>query len=378
LVAIEYVNAPIPYPNAPALETRTGAWLRDVAQPGAVMYHPLEVAGAATTPFMVESLIHRRPIVNGYSGLRPAFYDGLTQTMTQFPSLETVKALDDLGVRFVVSRTPLIVAPPLPLLERARFDDGIVYEIQWTEAASASLAAEGASADPLPALGPLPFAIGETAVYSIVWATGPLSIPAGTATFRVEPGKHGGRFQFTVSAKTAPWVSRFFEADDRFESAVDDALRPIVVDQRIREGSRNVDRRVTFDRRGQAVRLKQGVATEVAVPATPDALDPISTIFYLRALALPADDTIRLPVNDWGRNVQVTVPPGQIETIDMDGVSVDAIRLEPRVIKRDREPAHYRLTLWLSRDERRVPLIMTVDGLSGVGSVRMELESFVR
>ena len=114
------------------------------------------------------------------------------------------------------------------------------------------------------------------------------------------------------------------------------------------------------------------------MPATPDALDPISTIYYLRALALPADDTVRLPVNDWGRNVQLTVPPGVIEPVDVDGASVDAIRLEPRVLKRDRQPAAYRLTLWLSRDERRIPLVMTVDGLAGVGSVRMELESFVR
>ena len=376
LVAVEYINAPIAYVEAPNLETRTGAWLRDAPEPGAVMYQPLEVSGPATTPFMVESLIHRRPIVNGYSGLRPAFYDGLTQTMTQFPSLETIKALDDLGVRFVVSRAPMTMAAELPIVERARFDDGVIYEIRWTDAASASLAAESAKAAPLPALGPVPFAVGETAVYSIVWSTGPVSIPAGTATFRVEPGKQGGRFQFSVSATTAKWVSRFFEADDRFESVVDDLLRPIVLNQRIREGSRSVDRHVTFDRRDQVVRLKQGDTAEIAVPAAPDSLDPISAIYYLRAVALPVDGTIRLPVNDWGRNVSVTVPPGQPEVIEVDGARVEAIRIAPSVAKRDSQPALYRLTMWLSRDARRIPLVMTVDGLAGVGSVRMELESF--
>jgi hypothetical protein len=376
LVALECLNAPLPYVDAPRLDTRVGEWLRDAPEPGAVMYQPIAVDAATTTPFMVQSLIHGRPIVNGYSGLRPAFYSGLAQTMTQFPSVETVKALDDLDVRFVVTREPL-ASTDLPLVERARFDDGVIYEIRWTPEAVAAMAASDARPRPLPGLGSLPFSIGETATYSIVWASGPLSLPAGHATFRVAEGRNGARLHLSVAATTASWVSRFFEADDRFESFVDEALRPSVFEQHLHEGSRRVDRRVTFDRPARTVRLQQGDAAAIALPAAPNALDPVSAFYYVRALPLDAGTTVRLPVTDWGRDLTVSVQPGVVETIAVGGTKVEALRVEPRVSKPDDQSAGYRLTVWISRDARRIPLVMTVDGLAGVGSIRLELESYV-
>jgi hypothetical protein len=222
----------------------------------------------------------------------------------------------------------------------------------------------------------VPFKVGETAEYSIEWTTGPLSIPAGYATFRVEPGNNGSHLQLSVAARTAAWVSHFFEADDLFKSSVDQLLRPVQFDQRLREGSKNADRRMTFDREAGVVRLKQGDALEIAVPAAPDALDPLTTIYYLRTLAFAGNDELRLPVNDWGRDVSVVVLPGPIEAVDTVEGQAAALRLEPRVTKRDGQPAGYRLTLWLSRDARRIPLVMSVDGLAGVGSIRFELQSF--
>ena len=59
---------------------------------------------------MVQSLEHRRRIVNGYSGQRPSFYGPLVEALNTFPSAEALLALHDSGVRFVV--TPAPVAPP--------------------------------------------------------------------------------------------------------------------------------------------------------------------------------------------------------------------------------------------------------------------------
>ena len=370
LVAVEYLNAPLPYVSAPPLETSTAAWLRNAPERGAVMYQPLTTAASVTTPFMVQSLVHRRPLLNGYSGLRPAYYDGLAQAMAAFPSPETIQALDNLDVRFVVTPAPLDIRD-LPLVERARFDDGVVYEVQGQPAAGSNRA--GPRLSTLPPLGALPFAAGETAVYSVVWTTGPLAIPAARVTFQVNKGQHGAKFDLSAHGTTAPWVSRFFEADDRFASSVDEALRPLTVEQRLREGSRSVDRRATFDRASGVVRLQQGL-TNVAVPASPDALDPIAAFYYLRAVH---DALLQMSVNDWGREISVTVPPGVPATITVGGVTVETIRLDPHLVKRSRQPVSYRLTVCLSRDSRRVPILMTIDGLVGVGSVRFELESFV-
>ncbi len=101
------------------MSTMTGRWLKQAPQPGAVVYLPLTI-DSANTPFMVESLEHRRPIVNGYSGQRPAFYSALVDTLHDFPSADALWSLKDLDVRFIVTSEP-IAAPSPALVERANF-----------------------------------------------------------------------------------------------------------------------------------------------------------------------------------------------------------------------------------------------------------------
>ena len=72
---------------------------------GAVAILPLGL-DIDSTPAMVQSLEHRRPIVNGYSGQRPAFYGPLVDAINTFPSADALAALHDSGVRFVVTPAP--------------------------------------------------------------------------------------------------------------------------------------------------------------------------------------------------------------------------------------------------------------------------------
>src|SRR5262249_38100848 len=64
LVLIEYANRPLALVDAPPLSTPAGQWLSQSRTPGAVLYLPLTI-DIENTPFMVESLEHGRPIVNG-------------------------------------------------------------------------------------------------------------------------------------------------------------------------------------------------------------------------------------------------------------------------------------------------------------------------
>ena len=111
LLAVEYANRPFAYTDTPAMSTMTGRWLKQAPQPGAVVYLPLTIDNA-NTPFMVESLEHRRPIVNGYSGQRPAFYSALVDTLSDFPSADALWSLHDLDVRFIVTSEPIAAAEP--------------------------------------------------------------------------------------------------------------------------------------------------------------------------------------------------------------------------------------------------------------------------
>lgn len=54
------------------------------------------------SPYMVNSTLHWKPMLNGYSGFRPATYDRAYQAMQGFPSDSSLIALHELGVTHVV------------------------------------------------------------------------------------------------------------------------------------------------------------------------------------------------------------------------------------------------------------------------------------
>lgn len=371
LVALECANAPLPLVAAPVIETPVGRWLRDAPEAGAVAYLPLELDPASNTTFMLESLAHGRPIVNGYSGVTPSLFVALIDTMKEFPSAASVKTLLDLHVPFVVTAEP-ITAGDLPILERARFQNRVIYEVRDSPELDSKLVLPDAPALPDPES--IPFRVGEEAIYSVVWASGPVAVPAGQIVIQVREGSAGARYQLEATGTTADWVSRFFEANDRFVSNVDERLRPLSFEQHLREGRRQIDRRVVFDRAARVARLSQGEGPELSVPVPLDTLDPLSLLFYVRSRSLTPGSTLRVPLNDARRNYSVDVRVVGVESIVHDNVLTQALRVEPEV-RRPEGAIAFRLIVWFSRDAAGVPLAMDVSGLAGVGSVKLRLES---
>ena len=254
LTLFEYLHAPLPSVDPPPQHTAEGDWLAHAPAAGAVLYLPL-YADKRNTPVMVASLEHGRPIVNGHSGSRPPFFLALVDSMQQFPSADSLLTLRDLAVRYVVSRSPIAASAPSPLVERARFPGAVIYELVWTPALEAALAHVDTTALPDP--GPVPFHRGERATYDITWETAPAGVhlSAGTLTIGAQSGSstlvpcatensnaHSGIYHMAALAQTAAWVSRFFEAQDCFAAWSDAAWRPVVTEQRRREGRRSTDR----------------------------------------------------------------------------------------------------------------------------------------
>ncbi|MSO56778.1 MAG: DUF3108 domain-containing protein [Acidobacteria bacterium] len=371
LLAIEYANAPIRYVPAPQMQTSAGQWLRAHGESGAVVYLPLELDPASNTTVMVQSLTHGRPIVNGYSGERPSFFTALVDTMTRFPSAESLRTLLDLKVRFVVAPAP-VSAGDLPMVETARFGDGVIYEIHDEPGLDSTLALPETS--PLPEFVSIPFSIGEKAIYSVVWTRGPVSLPAGEIALEVRPGQNGARYELAASGTTAEWVSTVFRADDRFISQGDERLRSFPFEQHLKEGRRQIDKRAVFDRAARVVRLQQGSGPEVSVPISPDVLDPLAVFYYARTLPMTPGSAVRIPMNDSNRNLIVDLQVGGIETIFYKGVQTEAIRTHPR-IRRAEGPSAAQLTIWYGRDEAKMPLRAEISGLVWVAAVRLELES---
>ena len=377
LMAIEYLNAPLPLVPAPPRHTAIGQWLAHDPTPGAVLYLPIG-ADVDETRYMVQSLEHWRPIVNGYSGQSPAFFAAVVEGLAGFPSPAGLAMLRELDVRFVVSPTPVAGAgnTQMPLIERARFGEGVVYQVEWTPEAIAALGDRMSQPPPLP--GTVPFMAGESATYAIHWDSGPVNLSAGTAHLAVLEGAPGAsRWRFEARAATDTWVSRFFQARDRFTTVADDVLRPLEHAREIREDGRDLNRTYIYDRDAGNIRVGESrdaalAPDAVILPLGPvDSRDAMTALYYVRTLALSRGSMVSVPINEAGTAYLLQVWGAEPETIDHRGRPTPAIRLEPRLMRQTERRPRVTMTVWLSSDARRVPLRAIID--AGFGRVRAEL-----
>jgi hypothetical protein len=371
IIALEYGNGTINYPAAPQLTSNAGRWIRDQPGTGAVICLPMNVF-AGNTACMLQSLEHGRPVVNGYSGVRPLFFEALVDAMSGAPNPESLLAMHDLGVEYVVSDRPLAIEAGLEgaLVERASFSDQHVYRVQWSPTIESALRAASEVLPPAP--GPAPFASGESATYRVWWAGGPLNLPAGDATIAVAPPRASESFRFVVSAGTAPWVSRFYKVTATLETTATDRLLPLEYRETIDEGTRRIDRHVDFDSARREVRITSG-GTSITLPLGAESRDPLSALFYLRTLPLGEGARFLVPISDNGRRMSLEVSKTRPETVVVNGQPWPALKLEPRLSERiDRGPLT--VTAWISADERRIPLLVEVS--AGFGSVRLELVDY--
>jgi uncharacterized membrane protein YhaH (DUF805 family) len=372
LLCLEYANAPLPLAPAPPARTAVGQWLATQPPAGAVLHLPIGV-GTDNTLYMVQSLEHWRPIVNGYSGQRPTFFMSLVESLADLPSPTAFAMLREIDVRLVVSPSPVGGAghPRSPLVERARLNEGVIYELRWTPEAIAAL--DERTAPPPPAAGSPPFTAGEVIVYDVYWDGGPLDIPAGTATMVVVNGHPGAsRWEFETRAESADWMATFFQARDRFTTITDGELLPLAHTREIREGRRQVERRYVYDRAANLVHTQQ-----MALPlGAPTSRDAFSALYYVRTLPLAPGTIVTVPLHEAGASLLLQVSVADTETIEQRGRSIRALRLEPRVMRRLERQRPVSITLWLSTDVHRIPLRALVD--AGFGRIRLELKEHRR
>ena len=197
--------------------TASASGLRASLVPGAVAILPLGL-DIDSTPAMVQSLEHHRPIVNGYSGQRPAFYGPLVEAIDTFPSRDALAALHDSRVRFVVTPAPVApIAPSHLTARRARqIPERTIYELRWTPELETRLAAT-TTIEPPAAWRRFRFTSASLREYRVDWGGAGVSLSAGEISIAVEPPA----YRLVVNGHDAPWVAKFFEAQDVFATQAD-------------------------------------------------------------------------------------------------------------------------------------------------------------
>jgi hypothetical protein len=118
LVNVEALRAPVGWYRFEGVPAVYDALAAD---PSAVLIElpfPLPQQWFMNTPYMVNSTRHWRPMVNGYSGFRPASYERSSQAIEYFPQDQSLIALHALGVTHIVVHRAAYVAGA----GQARFD----------------------------------------------------------------------------------------------------------------------------------------------------------------------------------------------------------------------------------------------------------------
>lgn len=216
------------------------------------------------------------------------------------------------------------------------------------------------------------FRAGERLVFDVRYSF----IKAGVAVMSIPKvdtlfGRACYQILFTVNS--TPSFSWFYRVEDRYESFLDTSgLFPWKFTQRIREGKYERDFAAVFDQRNNIALTSEG-----NYPIPPYVHDIVSAFYFARTLdysnSRPGekvylqnfykDTTYPLGIKFLGR-----------QRIEVDAGTFDCVIIEPLIKEGGLFKSEGRVLLWLSDDERKIPVKASTKVM--IGSIDSELREY--
>ena len=219
----------------------------------------------------------------------------------------------------------------------------------------------------------LPFQVGERLVYRIYW--GPFAV--GHASLEVEGVEdvNGHEcYHLVARARTSGLAELLYPIDNTTESWFD---KKQLFTRRYREnrieGDHRRNREVWYDYDHGFLSVTNLVnSTSQQFPLTQPVQDVISTLYFMRTLPMALDEKNQFVVNSSDKNYDVTLKPDLRKRLSLRGVGkVPALRIEPDPPLKIVSSNKGRMWLWVSDDERRLPLVLA--STMKIGSAKLVL-----
>ena len=249
-----------------------------------------------------------------------------------------------------------------------------VWTIALTAERDQPRARPGRPAPSAPAERRVPFGPGEVLEYDVSWSS---LMTAGTATISVRAKRRSyDSVAYYIVAEGRPvsvlasLYRLYYKADTLLDAYT---LLPQRGSLYSEEGRRRRMRETRFDQRGRSAVYEvsgEGAAPQRLALRT-GTHDPLSAIFALRALPLRRGLRVSMPVSDAGRLYQVEVAVTTRESLPTPLGPRTAWRLVPSVAGGGQPVDARELVIWISDDDRRLPLRM--DAQMPVGAFRLML-----
>ncbi len=265
----------------------------------------------------------------------------------------------------------------------------VVRRARWTAVAAALgiLAAEACLAAPPEASAPdsvrppvvnppdrrargVPFAPGESLRFSIEY--GP--VKAGTAWLEVLPmEEYKGRscFHIVSRAESNDFMSSIYKVRDRIDSLVDSGgLFSLRYRKHLSEGTYHKDYDVLFDPAKGEARYSNGSSFDTK----PWPKDGLAAFYFVRALPLVVGQDIVVSSHSDESSEDIVVKVLKKERIDVPAGTFDCIVIEPVSRSGSIFKNSGRLTIWVTDDARRMPVLMK--SKIPVGSIDAVLQAY--
>lgn len=221
----------------------------------------------------------------------------------------------------------------------------------------------------------LAFEMPEKLTFELTWA----GLKAGNAT--LEAVQSQDSITFKSRAWSADWISRFYYVEDIIISQVQKTSQkgqamwlPTNYRMKVREGKHRKDRETVFDYSKSKLIYRNYLdndTTEYDLKGT--VYDPLTSFYYTRLQPLEVGKSIFIEMFDSKKWYSLEVQVLAKETITTDLGTFKTVKIKP-VMKSD--GIFYRkgdILIWLTDDDRRLPVLMKSKVL--VGSINATLIS---
>lgn len=214
----------------------------------------------------------------------------------------------------------------------------------------------------------------ETLTYSIEWRL----IHAGNARLNWVAGNSSG-WQANLSLQSAGLVSRLYKIDNEYSAVINDRLCVSSSVLKASEGSRRRETRATFDRqRLKASLVERDLVNHVTFSREIDILpcehDVIGALYQLRTMHLEPGQSAQVPVSDGKKAVLVKVEAQERENVKTESGTYKTIRYEAFLFNGVLYRRQARVFVWLSDDQRRLPVQIRVRMPFYIGTVTLQLQ----
>jgi hypothetical protein len=221
---------------------------------------------------------------------------------------------------------------------------------------------------------PVPFGLGEQIVMHVSFGI----IPAGKAKLEVvDTVRIGDQLTYRVvstarSAKGFDWV---YKVRDSIETWIDaDSIYSHKFRKKLREGNYKDEKLVLFNLADSTVSWWDDGESRDPIDVEPYVQDVFSAGFKTRTLPLEVGDTLYIRTHDVKKTYDLLVIVHARETVETLAGTFDCFKTEPiqksgGLFKKERKA---RLFVWVTADDRRIPVMMTSKASFGTFTVQLE------